>query len=232
MEKVFKVLMLSKKENIFCDYAETILRTYFDDTECLSVRGNVGDKMDEELYSYRPEYVISFVSPWIVPGDILRAAKTAAINFHPGSPAYPGTGCYNFALYEGSKQYGVTVHHMKEKVDTGDIIMTSYFDIAPNETVETLKLKSMNHLLICFERLMPLIASGRPLPASDETWQRKPFTRKAMLSLFEIDPLNHDHDEINRRIRASRYPSSDGAYICAGGHKFYIPRDDRDPIVK
>lgn len=227
-----KVLMLSKKKNIFCDYAEAILKASFKKDEVVSVRGNVGEKMDDELHWYKPEYVISFISPWIVPNSVLKSAKKAAINFHPGSPNYPGTGCYNFALYESSKQYGVTVHHMEEKVDTGEIIMTSYFDVSQFETVETLKLKSMNHLLYCFEKIVTCIASGVPLPTSNETWQRKPFTRKEMYNLFEIDPEKHDTSEIERRIRAASYPASSGAFVAVGDYKFYLPYDSRKPIVE
>lgn len=227
-----KVLMLSKQKNLFCDYAEAILRSNFKDHEFISIRGNVGDPYDEELYWYKPDYVISFVSPWIIPKSLLNAAQKASINFHPGSPDYPGTGCYNFALYEQSKKYGVTVHHMNEKVDTGKIIMTSNFDISPNETVETLKLKSMNHLLYCFEKIMFLISHDLPLPSSEEVWNRRPFTRKEMYSLFEIDPFEHDQTEIDRRIRAATYPTSSGAFVTVSGHRFYFPHEDRPPIVE
>lgn len=227
-----KVLMFSKKTNIFCDYAEAILKSTFTSDEIVSVRGNAGDKMDDELHWYRPEYVISFVSPWIIPNSILRSAQKASINFHPGSPNYPGTGCYNFALYERSKQYGVTVHHMTEKVDTGDIIMVSYFNISQFETVETLKLKSMNHLLFCFEKIISYISSDIPLPTSNEIWRRKPFTRKEMYNMFEIDPKRHDKGEIERRIKAASYPASSGAFVTAGDHKFYFPYESRKPIVE
>lgn len=227
-----KVLMFSKEQNVFCDYAEAILKSYFKSSEYMSVRGNVGDPLDDKLCTYHPDYIISFVSPWIIPGTLLDSAKTAAINFHPGSPEYPGIGCYNFALYENNSRYGVTVHHMKEKVDSGDIIMTSYFDIAPFESVETLKLKSMNHLLYCFEKILSYISQDMPMPVSDETWQRKPFTRKEMLRLFEIDPEKHDEAEIERRIRAAVYPAATGAYVTVAGRKFYLPHEDRKAIVE
>ncbi|MGP1568906.1 MAG: formyltransferase family protein [Peptoanaerobacter stomatis] len=194
--------------------------------------GGAEDRLDDELYWYRAEYIISFVSPWIIPKSILTSAKKAAINFHPGSPDYPGTGCYNFALYENSKKYGVTVHHMNEKVDTGNIIMTSYFDISPFESVETLKLKSMNHLLFCFEKVLSYILCNEQLPVSDESWKRKPFTRKEMFEIFEINPLKHDKSEIEKRIRASAYPSNTGAFVRVADKKFYLPYDKRKPIVE
>lgn len=226
-----QVLMLSKKRNSFCDYAEAILKSYFKADEFLSVRGNVGDDFDTELCWYNPSYILSFVSPWIIPQGLLDRAQKAAINFHPGSPDYPGTGCYNFALYEGAERYGVTVHHMERKVDTGNIIMTSYFDVSPHESVETLKLKSMCHLLFCFEKIVHQISKDEPLPVSDETWRRKPFTRKEMHKLFEIDLIEHDKEEVERRIRAAEYPGVTGAFIMANGHKFYVPYEERKPIV-
>jgi Methionyl-tRNA formyltransferase len=226
-----KVLLFSKEQNVFCDYAEAILRSCFESGEYISVRGKVGDPLDEKLCTYHPDYIISFVSPWIIPGTLLDSARTAAINFHPGSPEYPGIGCYNFALYENNSKYGVTAHYMKEKVDSGDIIMTSYFDIAPFETVETLKLKSMNHLLYCYEKILSYISQDIPLPVSNETWKRKPFTRKEMLGLFEIDPQKHDEAEIERRIRAAAYPGNTGAYVTVANHKFYLPHEDRRSIV-
>ncbi|MGP1568907.1 hypothetical protein [Peptoanaerobacter stomatis] len=34
-----KILLFSKKQNIFCDYAEAILKSYFKNDEVVSVRG-------------------------------------------------------------------------------------------------------------------------------------------------------------------------------------------------
>ena len=226
-----KILLFSNKKNIFCDYAEIILKSYFSGEQIISLRGVEGDRLDEEVRFYNPDYVISFVSPWIIPKEILNSAKIAAINFHPGSPEYPGSGCCNFAIYEQCRRYGVTVHHMNEKADTGDIIATSYFDVAPFDTVETLKLKSMNHLLCLFEKIISCIALGGVLPKSDEKWKRKPFTKSDMYKMFEINPINHDEEEVKRRIMAAGYSTYEGAYINVYNQKFYL-RSDEKPIFE
>ncbi len=225
-----KVMMFSKKNNLFCDYAELILKSFFKD-EFISIRGDSGEPFDLSLSIHKPKFVISFVSPWIIPERILQSAKTAAINFHPGSPDYPGTGCYNFALYEQAKTYGITCHHMNAKVDTGQIIMTSYFSISEFESVESLKLKSMTHLLYCFERIINMIANDEELPVSSENWRRKPFTRKQMLELFYIPSDCTDESEIQLKLKASSYPSYKGAYTIVEGRKFYFEAEDRKPIV-
>ena len=43
-------------------------------------------KIKQENY----DLLISYISPWIVPKAILDKTKRWNINFHPGSPEYPG----------------------------------------------------------------------------------------------------------------------------------------------
>ena len=225
-------VMLFCKRTIFCEYAIKILKSYFPAGNLVIVRGGAGEKINDELHWHKPEYIISFLSPWIIPSSLLNSAQKAAVNFHPGSPRYPGIGCYNFAIYERADQYGVTCHHMNEKVDTGDIIMTSYFRISPGETVESLKLKSMNHLLFIFEKIICHIYEGGPLPVSDEKWLRQPYTRGQLDDLCRIDPRAMDDREIKSRIRAADYRSpKEGAYIEVVGRRFYTETSLNEPLV-
>jgi methionyl-tRNA formyltransferase len=223
--------MLCKK-TLFCQYAACILKSYYPTDEILIVPGEVGSKLDDDLHMHKPRYIISFLSPWILPEPLLNSAQKAAINFHPGSPRYPGIGCYNFALYEKAEQYGVTCHHMKKEVDSGDIILTSYFNVSPNERVETLKLKSMNHLLYIFEKIVCDIYANDALPVSDEKWLCKPYTRKQLNDLCKIDPLTMNSDEIKLRVLAMDYGSRfDGAYIDIDGMRFFSQSHTDDPIA-
>lgn len=223
--------MLSKKNNIFCDFAKAILLSYFSEKETITISGVVNTSIDEGLCMYKPDYIISFLSPWVIPKTLLNSAKIAAINFHPGSPDYPGTGCYNFAIYEKAIKYGITCHHMNEKVDTGDIIKVRYFDMAPNESVESLKLKSMNHMLLCFTEIIEMIYNNQDLPASQEKWKRKAFTRKQLDELCQIDLKNDDENEINLKIRATYYPGAKGPYVRINNNNFILQADGREPII-
>jgi methionyl-tRNA formyltransferase len=224
--------MLLSKETLFCKYAIKILESYYQKSEIHVVTGTDGSQLDDELHNYQPEYLISFLSPWIIPGSLLAIAQKAAINFHPGCPRYPGSGCYNFAIYEKAKRYGVTCHHMKEKVDTGNIILTSHFDISPYETVESLKLKSMNHLLMIFERIINSIYTSDSLPVSDEKWLCVPYTKKQLKELCRIDPASMDNQEMLLRIRAADYCSRyDGAYFEIDGKKLTHKSAIEEPIV-
>ena len=225
----YKIMLLCKKTP-FCEYAIKILESYFPKDEILVVRGTAGEPIDENLYLQEPEYIISFLSPWIVPKKLLVLAQKAAINFHPGSPRYPGYGCYCFALYERTEQYGVTCHYMEEKVDAGDVIMTSYFDVSPRETVETLKLKSMNHLLFIFEKIINGIYTSDFLPKSDEKWLCSQYTKKQLYDLYKINPITMDAEEIDNRIRSTTYGPY-GTYISIGDKRFSYDSANRNPIV-
>ena len=121
---------------------------------------------------------------------------------------------------------------MKEKVDTGDIILTSYFSVSPYETIETLKLKSMNHLLLIFEEIIHCIYTSETLPKNEETWQRPPYTRKQLDELKIIDPATMSDDEILLRIRATDYCSKyESAYFEIAGKRFNYLSATSEPLV-
>ena len=167
------------------------------------VRGDFGDP-PPQLAAPR---VLSFLSPWIVPAAALNAAEWA-INFHPGPREYPGIGCYNFALYEGAVEYGAVCHRMAPAVDTGEIIAESRFAIAPDETVLSLRERTLEAMLELFRRMTERLALRRELPRAG-TWTRRPFRRS------ELEALRHvtrdlPADEIARRERAITYPGYPG----------------------
>jgi methionyl-tRNA formyltransferase len=150
------------------------------------------------------EYIISYLSRWVVPEYLLKKAKVASINFHPGSPDYPGIGCNNFALYEEAKEYGVTCHHMASRVDTGAIIAVKRFPVFPTDNVATLLLRTYDYQLVLFYEIVSLILEGKELPVSEERWTRKPFSRKEFDELGRITP-DMTKEEIGKRIRATTF---------------------------
>ncbi len=148
--------------------------------------------------------LLSFLSPWIVPQEALDRFALA-LNFHPGSREYPGTGCYNFALYEEAREYGCVAHHMLARVDRGRLVAERRFPIAPDETVESLQFKTLGVMLGLFAEILSCIAAGAPLPEMTEGWTRAPFRRRQLEELMRITPDMPAH-EVRRRVRATDYP--------------------------
>jgi methionyl-tRNA formyltransferase len=162
--------------------------------------GTWDDPLPKGAVSWNGDLIISYLARWIVPSGLLGRAGTA-INFHPGPPEYPGYGCNNFAIYESAREYGVTCHHMAPRVDTGAIIEVTRFPVLPADNAGTLLARAYDVQLALFHRIVGLIARGETLPASAETWTRKPFTRAQFGELGRLTP-GMTEQEIARRKRA------------------------------
>lgn len=219
---MYKIMVFSKKTS-WCAKAIELIRKQYGD-EAVAFSGEVGDPFPKEAETWRGDVIISYLSPWIIPPSVLKHASRFAINFHPGTPGYPGAGCYNFAIYEGAKEYGVTCHYMEEGVDRGKIIAVKTFSMAGNESVHTLKEKSMGYLFDLFKEIMGPIIREEPLPRSGLVWARRPFTRRQLDALCEVTS-KMDAGEITKRVRATYYPGAPGPHINLAGYRFTFVGD-------
>jgi methionyl-tRNA formyltransferase len=203
------ILLLTKQDSWSQQAAEYALTLFGSNLKHIS--GKAIEKAPEALHSQHFQIIISFLSPWIVPAHTLEHSALS-INFHPGSCDYPGIGCYNFALYEDARWFGPVCHHMLPKVDSGSVITETLFAVAPDERVETLKLRTMQAMMSQYHYILPLIAEDKPLPVHSRQWTRRPFTRKELNALCEVLPDMPDVEK-NRRIRATTYPGYPGPYL-------------------
>lgn len=198
------------------------LRKHFD--ECVIYEGDRGDSFPESAVDGSYDMVLSYISPWIIPPSVLNRTKLWNINFHPGPPEYPGIGCFNFAIYNQEKTYGVTAHLMNEKVDTGKIVRVKRFPLLKNDSVLSLSKKSYENMMSLFTEVMDFILKNNRLPQSREAWKRVPYTRKQLEELCRIEP-GMKKDEIRRRISAVSYPDMPGAYVELYGNRFEFNPD-------
>ena len=212
-----KILFFAKRGKIGTDEAIEYLKKHFND-----VIVYVGERKDEfpaDALAYKPDILISYISPWIIPSSLLNNTRKWNINFHPGSPSYPGIGCTNFAIYNMEKEFGVTAHIMEKKVDSGKIIGVKRFPILETDNVYSLTIKSYGYLLILFYETFDYIIKYIKLPECNEKWARKPYTRKQLERLCKITP-DMPKNEVERRVKSTEFPGMPGAYIELYGYKF------------
>jgi methionyl-tRNA formyltransferase len=210
------LLFLGKANDPDCARALEYCQNHFSEvTHCL---GQWGDPLPESIRKWQGDYIISYLSRWVIPAELLKQAKIAAINFHPASPEYPGIGCNNFALYENAKEYGATCHYMADKVDTGKIIKVRRFPLHPEDGVEQILKQTYQNQMALFLEIAEILAEGRELPTSTETWTRPPFSRKEFNELFKITP-DMSAEEVKRRIRAVSYKNWQ-PYVYIHGFRF------------
>ena len=212
----FSLLFLGKADDAGSSRALEFCRARF--TPLTAGLGRWGDPFPSEAAEWTGDYIISYLSRWVVPEILLRRARKAAINFHPAPPEYPGIGCNNFALYENAKEYGVTCHHMAAKVDSGSIIAVKRFPVHAEDNVESLLQRTYEHQIELFFEIAGLMAEGKDLPVSPEKWARPPYTRAQFDELFRITP-GMGKDEIARRVRAVNYQQW-GPYVEIEGYRF------------
>lgn len=223
----FPLILLTKTDRFSCD-ARLIAESIFG-SGVRSFCGQRDDNLPSELTTSPHAILVSFLSPWIIPQFILDKMELA-INFHPGSTDYPGTGCYNFALYDEAPEFGAVCHHMLAKVDTGALIEERRFALLPHDSVETLKLRTMVTMLAMFQDIMHLIAAGKPLPVADRQWSRRPYTRREMDNLKLLDETMSAR-EIDRRLRATIYPGYPGPQMRYGNRTVEYPVAQRTAIA-
>ena len=81
---------------------------------------------------------------WLVPIDIINEFRGRIINIHPALlPKHGGKGMYGERVHqavidEGDKESGITIHHVNEKYDEGNIIFQAKCQVEPGDTAETL----------------------------------------------------------------------------------------------
>lgn len=196
------VLFLGKADDSHVDRAAAFCQLNFTDVD--TYVGKWGDTLPEAAKAWEGDYIISYLSRWVVPAYLLKKARIAAINFHPAPPEYPGIGATNFALYDESPEYGVTCHHMEPSVDTGDIIAVKRFPLFDSDSVSTLLSRTYDYQMLLFYEVISSILLGDKLPSCEATWTRKPFKRTEFDQLRYISP-DMTAAEINRRIRATNF---------------------------
>lgn len=146
--------------------------------------------------------LLSFLFEDIVPGKTLSQLGFGAYNFHPGPPEYPGWAPVSFALYDGVRAFGATLHHMAAKVDSGGIVEVETFPIADGmEQAELSEAVYGACLRLFWRHARPLATQPAPLPISPLAWGGRRTTRADFARLCRLSPaLNRE--EIDRRRKA------------------------------
>jgi methionyl-tRNA formyltransferase len=110
----------------------------------------------------RPDIIFS-VNNWdVIRGDLLAIPRDGIINFHNGPlPRYRGVNSPSWAIINGEQNHGVTWHLVDENIDTGDIVATSAFELALNETAVSLMFKCMSKGTELLTPLLHRYVSGR-----------------------------------------------------------------------
>jgi methionyl-tRNA formyltransferase len=172
---------------------------------------NRNETLPEDIRQIEVDYILCYRSYFILPKFLIESSKFYSINFHPGSPKYPGSGGINFSLYNNDKNCGVTVHLMDEKVDSGKILGTKYFPIFESDNLDKLLDRTHNKLFSLFiEFTTNLRKYGKNyieknlIENKDVIWSDLKRTAKDIDNYQLIDE-DIDEIELKKRIRSFNF---------------------------
>jgi methionyl-tRNA formyltransferase len=169
-----------------------------------------------------PDFLFSFYYRRMLSEPLLRLARRGALNMH-GSllPRYRGRAPVNWAVINGERETGATLHYMTAKPDQGDIVDQQAVPILCEDTAqEVFRKVTWAAELVLFRCLAPLIegtAACHPqnLRAGSYFGARKPEEGA-------VDWRRSARD-IHNLVRgvAPPYP---GAFTTLGGRRLRILR--------
>src|SRR5438093_8812832 len=89
----------------------------------------------EEIRAQTPDVIVVIAYGQILPRDVLEIPKIACLNLHASLlPRWRGATPVQAAIAGGDLETGITVMHMDEGLDTGDILLQKRIDIRSNDT--------------------------------------------------------------------------------------------------
>jgi methionyl-tRNA formyltransferase len=235
-QKDIKILFFGRTD---CEGSEKLLNQILrDGLDVTYIRSHErGEKLPEDIHEWVGDYIICFRTLFILPEALIKKAKIAAINFHPGPPEYPGSGCINFALYDEVSDFGVTAHLMSKKVDNGKILEVRRFPIQKSENLFSVLERTHNELYsLCSDFIAALSSQGKSFiklklaECADVNWVGEARFIKELDKLQIIDE-GITKEELERIIRAT-YIDGFPPKIRVHGYNFSLSLEDEITEIK
>ena len=118
-----------------------------------------------------PEVMVTMAYGRILPRELLEAPSLACLNIHASVlPRHRGASPIQAAIASGDQTSGVTIMHMAEGLDTGDVILDKNFTLARRETTGSLSEKLADLSPLALSEALELLSRGNaPRFAQDHT---------------------------------------------------------------
>ena len=157
------------------------------------------------IQAMAPDFIFSFYYRNMLKEEILAIPAKGALNLH-GSllPKYRGRVPINWAIINGEKETGVTLHYMTKKADAGDIVDQEKIAITNDDTAKTLFGKAEKAAALMLDRALPLLKDGKAARIPQDDAQATVFGGRKPAD-GQID-WSKSADEIRNLIRAVTLP--------------------------
>jgi methionyl-tRNA formyltransferase len=159
------------------------------------------------------DLLLNVHSLFLIHPSVLTAPTIGSFNLHPGPlPEYAGLNVPSWAIYEGARSHGVTLHWVDEGIDTGPIAWQERFAIESTDTGLALSGKCVRHGVPLLLRLATMAAADPHLIPRE---QQDPSLRKYFSAGPPADgrvDWAQPADAILRFVRAADYVPFDSPW--------------------
>ncbi len=122
------------------------------------------NRVIDVLKKYSPDLIVLAGFLWLVPQTFVKDYEGKIINIHPALlPKFGGKGMYGMHVHEaviksGEIKSGITIHHVNDIYDDGQIIFQDSFELSDDETPESLAQKihalEYKHFPVIIDKLL------------------------------------------------------------------------------
>ena len=166
------------------------------------------------------DLIFSFYYRAMIPKEVLDIPKLGAYNIHGALlPKYRGRACINWAVINGEKETGATLHVMTESADRGDIIAQKAVPIEFEDTAHDVFLKVTEAAREILMSSLPSLENGTAKRYPQDESKATKFGRRRPED-GEID-WNKSAEEIYNLVRALTHPFP-GAFTYWDCKKYFI----------
>lgn len=181
----------------------------------------------EALQTMQPDLIFSFYYRKMIPKMILGIPRLGAFNMH-GSllPRYRGCAPANWVLIHGETETGVTLHHMVQSADVGNMVDWEAFPISTTDTAFDVTQQLAEAAVRVLRRQLPALKEGYAPSIPQNNTQASYFGRRTAADSC-ID-WRQSSWQIHNLIRAVPYPYFPAAFTQQQGEKIEV-RTNRLP---
>lgn len=116
----------------------------------------------KKMSNLNPDLFISVFLNQIFKSGLLSVPKLGILNIHPALlPSYKGLSPIFWALRNGEKKAGITIHWITDKIDSGEILAQKEIQILPTDTEFSLYFRSVNEVLPILRKTINDIGNGK-----------------------------------------------------------------------
>ena len=175
----------------------------------------------DELKGYQPDYIFMASYPTLITADLLNAY--AFINMHGALvPSYRGFHGGTWAMINGDKYHGYTIHQVDTGIDSGPVYYQGIVEADLRDDINTIRAKLLEHFQQHAAEVFGRIFSGTLQPVPQDDSLAKYVCRRT----HEDGLIDWQQTAWNvfNLVRALTPPYTAGAFTFYRGEKLYITK--------